>query len=73
MQRERETERAMLGLALLCVSVSTGDRQSELAGRPKHVVTSKLQIVNKTIYSQVVFDSLYLSLEMCAAHRRRLT
>jgi hypothetical protein len=28
----------------------------------KTVVTYKLHLVNKTIYSQVVFDSLYLSL-----------
>ena len=27
--------------------------------RPKHVVTSKLHLVNKIIYSQVVFDSLF--------------
>jgi hypothetical protein len=27
--------------------------------RPKHVVTSKLHLVNKIIYSQVVFDPLF--------------
>jgi hypothetical protein len=31
--------------------------------RPKHVVTSKLHLVNKVKHSQVVFDSLYLSLQ----------
>jgi hypothetical protein len=33
-----------------------------LEERPKHVVTFKPHLVNKIIYSQVVFDSLSLSL-----------
>ena len=35
------------------------DRAATGTGRPKHVVTSKLYLVNKIMYSQVVFDSLF--------------